>query len=216
MFVYLRGLLLDVFGALGDDERASNPMSNPISQRRSHALLAGMFGFIALQTGITCKPTHTARLSDLTVEVRGALRTFGFDPAVRGYDVPVLDRVVTIQARGRDIDARIEWSLGEATGVVGTGEPLELEVQLEPHLGSEADGIVLDLAAVRFINSAGLGCLVKTGMHLDRQGRRLALACPQRSVEATLRLVGLDSKLPLFKSVQEALDFVRHHSSQGR
>ena len=90
------------------------------------------------------------------------------------------------------------------------------EAQLEPHLGSTADGIVLDLTSVRFINSAGLGCLVKTGMHLDRQGRRLAMACPQRSVEATLRLVGLDSKLPLFKSVPEALAFVRHHSSQGK
>ena len=124
--------MLDVFGALGDDGRASRPMSNPISQRRSHALLAGMFGFIALQAGITCTPTQAARLSDLTVEVRGAPRSFGFDPAVRGYDVPVLDRVVTIQARGRDIDARIKWSLGEVTGVASIGEPLEFDVQLGP------------------------------------------------------------------------------------
>jgi len=91
-----------------------------------------MLGFIALQTGFTCEPTHAARLSDLTVEVRGAPRAFGFEPAVRGYEVPVLDRVATIEARGRDRDARIEWSLGEATGVVGSGAALELEIELVP------------------------------------------------------------------------------------
>lgn len=87
----------------------------------------------------------------------------------------------------------------------------DFESQLEPLLDGTGDGVVLDLGEVRFINSAGLGCLVKAGMQLDRQGRRLALACPERSVEATLRLVGLDSMLPLFKSVQEASDFVRRN-----
>ena len=91
----------------------------------------------------------------------------------------------------------------------------QFQALIGPHLDGEAVGVVLDLADVAFVNSAGLGCLVKAGMQLDRQGRRLALACPRRAVAATLRMVGLDSKLPLFKSIEDATDFVRRQS-QGR
>ncbi len=91
-----------------------------------------MLAFSALQTGITCAPTQGATLSELTIAAGGEPRAFGFDPVVRGYDVPVLNRVVTIKATGRDTDATIEWSVAEATGVVGSGMRLELELELEP------------------------------------------------------------------------------------
>jgi anti-anti-sigma factor len=83
------------------------------------------------------------------------------------------------------------------------------EETLRPHAEAEGPGIVLDLAEVAFINSTGLGSLVKLGMRLDQQRRRLALARPGRRVERTLRLIGLDAKLPVFRSVEEAQAFVQ-------
>jgi hypothetical protein len=41
-------------------------------------------------------------------------------------------------------------------------------------------------------------------MRLDGNGRRLALARPDRNVERSLRLIGLQSKLPMFPTVEAA------------
>lgn len=85
------------------------------------------------------------------------------------------------------------------------------EAMVDPYLEGDGRGIVLDLGNVTFINSTGLGVLVKFGMHLDRDGRTLALARPDRQVERMLKLIGLDSKLPVFRSVAEACG----HIGQG-
>ncbi len=89
------------------------------------------------------------------------------------------------------------------------------EEMLEPHVASGCRGIVLDLGQVTFINSTGLGSLVKVGMKLDRDGRRLALARPEKQVERMLRLVGLDSKLPVFKTLAEASGHVGTRAGQA-
>jgi anti-anti-sigma factor len=82
------------------------------------------------------------------------------------------------------------------------------EEAVRPHVQGSCPGIVLDLEAVSFINSTGLGYLVKLGMRLDREQRRFALARPVRQVERTIKLIGLDSKLPLFGTLEEAWGFV--------
>lgn len=87
------------------------------------------------------------------------------------------------------------------------------EQEVAPHLAAPGPGIVLDLGDVTFINSTGLGSLVKIGMRLDRDGRLLALARPDKQVERMLRLIGLDSKLPVFKSIAEASGHVGQGSA---
>jgi anti-anti-sigma factor len=82
------------------------------------------------------------------------------------------------------------------------------EAELVTQLRSPGPGIVLDLSDVEFISSAGLGLIVKYGMRLDAQDRRLAMARAARVVEKTIRLLGLDRKMPLYRSVGEATQFV--------
>jgi anti-anti-sigma factor len=77
-------------------------------------------------------------------------------------------------------------------------------------------GIVLDMGSVRFVNSTGLGTLVKIGMRLDAQERRLALARPSAHVERAIRLVGLDAVLRIFGSVGEALEFLETPGAPAR
>ena len=82
------------------------------------------------------------------------------------------------------------------------------ETVMAEHVSAAGPGVVLDLEGVSFISSAGLGCLVKFGMRLDGNGRRLALARPDAHIEASLRLIGLESKLPMFPSVSAATTHV--------
>jgi anti-sigma B factor antagonist len=80
----------------------------------------------------------------------------------------------------------------------------DFEAAVGPHVEATGPGIVIDLERVAFISSAGLGCLVKIGMRLDQRGRRIALARPAPEVERSLRLIGLDTKLPMFPTVKAA------------
>lgn len=82
------------------------------------------------------------------------------------------------------------------------------EAGVAEYVAAAGPGMVLDLGGVSFISSAGLGCLVKIGMRLDGKGRRLALARPDPHVEASLRLIGLESKLPMFVSIDQATTHV--------
>lgn len=80
----------------------------------------------------------------------------------------------------------------------------ELKAALGPYMDAEGPGVVLDLEDVAFINSSGLGTLVQIGMRLDRDGRRLTFARPNKTIERMLKLVGLDSKMPMFRTIEEA------------
>lgn len=86
------------------------------------------------------------------------------------------------------------------------------ESTMAEYVAASGPGIVLDLEGVSFISSAGLGCLVKIGMRLDGKGRRLALARPDAQIERSLRMIGLESKLPMFPDVSAAT----HHVATRR
>lgn len=93
----------------------------------------------------------------------------------------------------------------------------ELKAVLGPHMDAEGPGVVLDLEDVEFINSSGLGTLVQIGMRLDGAGRRLTFARPNKTIERMLKLVGLNSKMPMFRSIDEAkLALGPSATSQGR
>lgn len=89
------------------------------------------------------------------------------------------------------------------------------EEALRPVVSGAGPGLVLDLGDVSFINSTGLGYLVKLGMRLDREHRCFALARPIRAVERTIRLIGLDAKLPLFDTLEAASGFVAAQSTRS-
>ena len=90
-----------------------------------------------------------------------------------------------------------------------TNEALpDLEAALAKHALTKGPGVVLDLVYVDFIASAGLAVLVKFGMRLHGQERRIAMARAERSVEKTIRLLGLDVRMPLYRTVEEATVFV--------
>ena len=67
--------------------------------------------------------------------------------------------------------------------------------------------MVFDLRLLKFINSAALGYLIKTGKTLKAQGGEMVLARPSKFVKKTLATLGLEDVFKMFGSVE---DGVRH------
>ncbi len=71
--------------------------------------------------------------------------------------------------------------------------------------GSDARLIAIDIRAVSFIDSAGLGELVACHRAADRLGARFALCGARGKVADMLELTRLGEILPLYPSVEDAL-----------
>jgi len=65
--------------------------------------------------------------------------------------------------------------------------------------------VILDLAEVRYINSAGLAYLVNLSDALASRGGGLHLANPQPKVKVVFDLMGVSEFFKLYKSVDSAL-----------
>ena len=73
--------------------------------------------------------------------------------------------------------------------------------------GLQADGVrsvVVDLAAVTFLDSSALGTFVVAHRALAGVGGQLKLAAPSSHVRKVLRITRLAEVIPLYESVDEA------------
>ena len=71
-------------------------------------------------------------------------------------------------------------------------------------IGRHARLLLLDLAAVSFCDSCGLNAFVRIANDADAAGCRYGLVAPQPIVLKVLRITGLDQRLPVFRSIEEA------------
>ncbi len=69
-----------------------------------------------------------------------------------------------------------------------------------------ADGVVIDLSDVGFIDSTGLSAILHFESKLRRDGRRLAIVAPRGTAAAMLfTLSGLRTQLAIYDSTRSAL-----------
>ena len=78
-----------------------------------------------------------------------------------------------------------------------------LTAALEEGIRRSSGAFVLDLAAVDFLDSSGVACLVRARALLGRDDRALALVCPPGSVRRVLELTGIDELVPVYGSRDE-------------
>ena len=95
--------------------------------------------------------------------------------------------------------------------VVAPATPTDLTIA-EAHLFEDAVGavpvpadVVLDLGPVGFLDSAGIGCIVRLNRRLQEGGGELRLARPGQAVSIALELVRLHRLLEVYPSVDEAV-----------
>ena len=70
--------------------------------------------------------------------------------------------------------------------------------------GGQVD-LVIDLLAVDYIDSGGVGVLVSTLLHVTRRGGRLKLLHPSDRVSRVLDITGLNEVFAIFLREDEAL-----------
>jgi anti-sigma B factor antagonist len=68
-----------------------------------------------------------------------------------------------------------------------------------------ANYLVLDLGAVNFLDSAGVGALVSLFVSRRNQGKLFALAALSPQSTAVVTVAGLQNLLPVYKTVEEAM-----------
>lgn len=114
-----------------------------------------------------------------------------------------MTELLSVQCEVRD--SAVVWTVrGEID--LSTAATLERRV-LGDAASMAAEVVVVDLAAARYLDSAGLATLVRIHTMLARGSGRLVLVAPHQSVaRGTLTLAGLDQVIPLFELVDRALD----------
>lgn len=93
-----------------------------------------------------------------------------------------------------------------------------------PTFASRIDGmidagdrqLVLDVFALKFINSSALGYLVKTSKRVKELRGELVLARPSRFLSRTLATLGLDSTFQAFETVEDAILHFKRGESVGK
>jgi anti-sigma B factor antagonist len=71
-------------------------------------------------------------------------------------------------------------------------------------IGRHARLLLLDLTGVSFCDSSGLSAFVRIANEADAAGCRYGLVAPAPIVVKVLRLTGLDQRLPIFPTLEEA------------
>lgn len=94
----------------------------------------------------------------------------------------------------------------------------ELDLHTAPQLEERLEGLdanlLLDLSGCEFIDSTGIGLIVRTWQRLDAEpdgdgGSRLALCGPGDQVRRLLQITGLESSLRTYAEREEALAALR-------
>ncbi len=67
----------------------------------------------------------------------------------------------------------------------------------------ESPMLVIDLTAVPYMDSAGLGTLVNAYVSRQTRGRRIALISPTERVFALMQMTRVDGILPVYSKVEE-------------
>jgi anti-anti-sigma factor len=74
---------------------------------------------------------------------------------------------------------------------------------------------LLDLTGLSFCDARGLSALVRIANHADQAGCRYGLIAPQPPVAKVVRITGLDQRMPVFATADDALARLAAMASTG-
>lgn len=94
-------------------------------------------------------------------------------------------------------------------GQLGDPEALELVDAVSGVLTGPGAKVVLDLANVPYVNSSGLGGLVRTVAQANLQEQRVVLARPSSFFTGLLSVTHLDRFFEVFPTIEDAIQAIR-------
>jgi anti-anti-sigma factor len=80
-----------------------------------------------------------------------------------------------------------------------------LEEELKRAATNGADLLIVDLRELEFIDSTGLGLLIKANRQAEAAGRRFAIVRGQSQVQRLLGVTGIEQRLTLVDAPEELL-----------
>src|SRR5687767_1747520 len=95
-------------------------------------------------------------------------------------------------------------------GALDLGTSRELQSRLAELAGEHGHEAILDLSGVSFIDSVGLGVVLKAASRFHRQAKRLFIVAPPGPVHRILEFAGVSDRLAVVESVDEARAVIRH------
>ncbi|MEA2168292.1 MAG: anti-sigma factor antagonist [Solirubrobacteraceae bacterium] len=95
-----------------------------------------------------------------------------------------------------------------ADGELDMASAPQLETEIDACLSGGSATIVLDLTGLTFIDSAGLALMVRTDRRLFERNRYFGIVAWDEDLRQALSYAGVDQAMPLFHSVESALDNV--------
>jgi anti-sigma B factor antagonist len=90
-------------------------------------------------------------------------------------------------------------------GEIDLASSRELGSQLGELAGDPGVAAVLDLSEVTFLDSVGLGVILKAASRFRRQAKRLVIVVPPGPVLRLLELSGVGTRLALARTLDEAI-----------
>ena len=97
------------------------------------------------------------------------------------------------------------YSVVEVSGEVDVYTAPQLDEQLSGLVEAGSYQLVVDLSAVEFLYSTGLGVLVKALKRVREHGGSLAVVTSTDRISKVFRITGLDTAIGLHSSVDEAV-----------
>lgn len=104
-----------------------------------------------------------------------------------------------------DTRAQDDWKVLSVRGEVDLYTSPQLREAIDRGVGESASRVLVDLTAVNFMDSSGLGVLVGSLKRSRERGGELALVCTEGSVLKVLTITGLDRVFPIHASVDDAI-----------
>jgi anti-sigma B factor antagonist len=99
---------------------------------------------------------------------------------------------------------RLGLAVMHVAGEVDVYTASSLRRELALHMGARAEDLIIDLSGVTFLDSTGLGVLVRAARQLRERGARLALVVDQDRVVDLLRITALAQVFAVHRTVRDA------------
>ncbi|WP_405729576.1 STAS domain-containing protein [Anaerotignum sp.] len=94
------------------------------------------------------------------------------------------------------------------SGEVDHHTAIELRRQTESALAQMGGrNIIFGFEEVTFMDSSGIGMMIGRYKQLQALGGRIAIACANEKIAEIIRLSGLTKLLPVFDTIEEALQY---------
>lgn len=110
-----------------------------------------------------------------------------------------------LKIRFRTLDRASRATLGEVAGAIDGNTLDDFQAKIDEVLKSGVARVVLDFSRVRFVNSTGLGILVKASDSLRDLGGGVALIRVPEKIRLVIEMLGLDTYFNMRSNEEEAL-----------